>query len=187
MIYRVEWIGHDELMYWCRLGLLAPVDGPEFVGVLDDSFEPWSMIVPEHMPVVCLVCHRFVGMLESDRRRFDGSMVGPDDTRLQDGYAFQGLNRPGSIHDIEAHLIMHFQLNLDPINVLRSKRVIWTEETGLFLGTITGKRARGIRARRSLRKRLTWDNDIPQETLAYSTLTVMTLPTRSVRVRVEGR
>ncbi len=165
-VYRPVLSASEEFEYWCRLGLLAPVDGPEFVG--DERFlEPWVDIDLTCLPVVCLACHRLVGIAEASRRRFDGARLTLDDRRFEDMYMIEGLNRAGSFHDMQAHVIMHFQLGFDSIPVASSRRLNLGEEFGLMFGTLSRSQARSVRARHSLRNRLRWEDAIPPETLSY--------------------
>lgn len=94
-------------------------------------------------------------------------MISPDDPRLSEADVFQGLNMPGSIHDIQAHLILHFRLEFDPLRFRVSRKWASFERFFLETGLMDDKHARSARARQSLGKRLQWQNDIPQETPAY--------------------
>lgn len=56
VIYLEEEYLEEAFYQWLDLGLIAPVNGPEFRGD-PDSIGPWRDIDPDHLPVFCVVCH----------------------------------------------------------------------------------------------------------------------------------
>ena len=111
-LYQIIYVPCPEAMVedWARLGLIAAVDGPanaleELVaGLHGAEAEPRDGVV------VCLLCHRLLGGAALEERWYDGRLVEPE----EDGLPTFALPWDAVVA-VQAHLILHFPLGLDPI------------------------------------------------------------------------
>lgn len=100
-------------------------------------------------------------------RMFDGERLTRADLAWREAELPRGLNQPGTIEYLQAHLIRHFQLDYDPIPIGRSTEPTWIEKVDLKWGRIKGKKAHGLRARLSAEKRNGWEHRLSIETMHY--------------------
>lgn len=166
LIYADEDYLEESFTRWVELGLVAAVDGPLFEDE-PDHLDPYRHFEPRYVPVFCLVCHRVAGKLSLDPRRYDGGILAPEDPRWKYIEFFRGPNHFGTLEYLQAHLMVHFELRFDPIAVRSAKLPDYRDRQLLEEGKLKGKRARSIRSRLSLDKRLNWFETISQPTLYF--------------------
>jgi AcrR family transcriptional regulator len=93
---------------WMDLGLIGAVDGPEGRYRAPSRETSRQAPSPLDLPVICLVCHRWIGGATAEGRRHDGSYVDLDHP-LNPRLAVEA--RPS----VQGHLVSHFLLGDDPI------------------------------------------------------------------------
>ena len=156
----------QQLPVWLALGLAGAADTPR--GFTGDSADlRWtgpSGKTAELAVVYCLICHRYLGTIGLDNRRYNGEFVHPAPGRLKDIWAAKYTGGA-----VQAHLCRHFPIGADPFlagsEAIREYLELY-EETGhgiyLAAALAAEEKMGGARANRV---RTTWKDRLHAETL----------------------
>ncbi len=157
---------YQQLPVWLSLGLAGAADTPRgFTGNPSDLM--WSGPTGKSAELAvayCLICHRYLGTVGLDNRRYDGEFVHPAPARLKDIWPARNT---GGI--VQAHLCRHFPIGADPFiaggEAIREYRALY-EETGrrIYLAAALSAEADMGRAGVSL-ERDRWKDRLHADTL----------------------
>lgn len=154
---------YQQLRVWLALGLAGAADTPRhFTGDSADlSWNGPSGKTAELAVAYCLICHRYLGTIGLDNRRYDGAFVHPSPGRLKD--IWPARRTAGAV---QAHLCHHFPIGADPFRrdytgAINEYLELY-EETGHRNYLAAAEKMEGARANW---ERNTWRDRLHAETL----------------------